>query len=202
NLLLINLRGTGNSTPVTCPGLEHAGPRQYGARFNRLVATCGARLNHTWHYRHGGWVHASDLFNTANSARDVAGVVRALRAGRVGLYGDSYGSWFGQVFAARYPELLRSVTLDSTYQVLGLDPWYTTTVVTARRAFDQACARSAPCAATAGPPPGEREEHGGKRHQGPGHGDRADAGQPGQQRGLRPGGVPGPGRLGPRAAPR
>ncbi len=150
NLLLINLRGTGNSTPVTCPGLEHAGPRQYGARFNRLVATCGARLNHTWHYRHGGWVHASDLFNTANSARDVAGVVRALRAGRVDLYGDSYGSWFGQVFAARYPELLRSVTLDSTYQVLGLDPWYTTTVVTARRAFDQACARSAPCAAAAG----------------------------------------------------
>jgi pimeloyl-ACP methyl ester carboxylesterase len=150
NLLLVNLRGTGNSTPVSCPGLEHAGPRQYGPRFNRLVAACGRRLNHTWHYRGGGWVHASDLFNTADSARDVAGLVRALRAGRVDLYGDSYGSWFAQVFASRYPRLLRSVTLDSTYQVLGLDPWYTTTVVTARRAFDEACARSAPCAAAAG----------------------------------------------------
>jgi pimeloyl-ACP methyl ester carboxylesterase len=147
NLLLIDLRGTGTSTPVNCPGLEHAGARQYGRHFDHLVAACGAQLNHTWHYRNGGWVHASDLFNTAYSARDVAAVLRALRLGRVDLYGDSYGSWFAQVFASRYPGQLRSVTLDSTYQVLGLDPWYTTTVRTARRAFAQACERSAACAA-------------------------------------------------------
>ena len=147
NLLLIDLRGTGTSTPVNCPGLEHAGAKQYGRRFNQLVAACGAQLNHTWHYRDGGWVHASDLFNTAYSARDVARVLGALRLGRVDLYGDSYGSWFAQVFASRYPRRLRSVTLDSTYQVLGLDPWYTTTVLTARRAFAQACERSAACAA-------------------------------------------------------
>ena len=60
NLLLVNLRGTGNSTPVDCPGLEHAGPRQYGRQFDGLVAACGAQLNHTWRYRGGGWVHASD----------------------------------------------------------------------------------------------------------------------------------------------
>jgi pimeloyl-ACP methyl ester carboxylesterase len=147
NLLLIDLRGTGTSTPVNCRGLERGGARQYGRRFNQLVAACGAQLNHTWRYRGGGWVHASDLFNSANSARDVARVLHALRLPRVDLYGDSYGSWFAQVFASRYPGLLRSVTLDSTYQVLGLDPWYTTTVVTARRAFAQACQRSAACAA-------------------------------------------------------
>ena len=146
NLLLIDLRGTGTSTPVKCPGLEHAGAKQYGRHFNHLVADCGALLNHTWHYRGGGWVHASDLFNTAYSARDVARVLSALRLGQVDLYGDSYGSWFAQVFASRYPGRLRSVTLDSTYQVLGLDPWYTTTVQTARRAFAQACQRSAACA--------------------------------------------------------
>jgi pimeloyl-ACP methyl ester carboxylesterase len=147
NLLLVDLRGTGTSTPVNCPGLEHAGAKQYGRHFDHLVAACGALLNHTWHYRNGGWVHASDLFSTAYSARDVARVLRALRLGRVDLYGDSYGSWFAQVFASRYPGRLRSVTLDSTYQVLGLDPWYTTTVLTARRAFAQACERSAACAA-------------------------------------------------------
>jgi pimeloyl-ACP methyl ester carboxylesterase len=147
NLLLVNLRGTGNSTPVNCPGLEHAGPRQSGSHFNALVAACGRRLNHTWRYRGGGWVHASDLFNTAYSARDVLRVVQALNVGRVDLYGDSYGSWFAQVFASHYPGQLRSVTLDSTYQVLDLDPWYTTTVVTARRAFAQACTLSVACAA-------------------------------------------------------
>lgn len=152
SLLLVNLRGTGNSTPVNCPGLEHYGrpQHQYGPAFNQLVAACGNQLNHTWRYRTGGWVHASDLFNTAYSARDVSGVLRALHLGRVDLYGDSYGSWFAQVFASRYPGQLRSVTLDSTYQVLALDPWYTTTVVTARQAFAQACARSAACAVAAG----------------------------------------------------
>jgi pimeloyl-ACP methyl ester carboxylesterase len=151
SLLLVDLRGTGTSAPVKCPGLEHYGrpQHQYGPAFNRLVADCGAQLNHTWRYRHGGWVHASGLFNTAYSARDVSRLLRALRLGRADLYGDSYGSWFSQVFASRYPGQLRSVTLDSTYQVLGLDPWYTTTVVTARRAFSQACARSAACAAAA-----------------------------------------------------
>jgi len=149
NLLLVNLRGTGNSTPVNCPGLEHFGRVQHqsGPAFNRQVAACGRQLNHTWRYRHGGWVHASDLFNTAYSARDTSRVLRALGLGRVDLYGDSYGSWFAQVFAARYPGQLRSVTLDSTYQVLDLDPWYTTTVITARHAFAQACSRSVACAA-------------------------------------------------------
>ena len=84
-------------------------------------------------------MHASDLFNTAYSARDVARVLRALRLGRVDLYGDSYGSWFAQVFASRYPGMLRSVTLDSTYQVLGLDPWYTTTVSPPGAPSPQAC---------------------------------------------------------------
>jgi pimeloyl-ACP methyl ester carboxylesterase len=151
NLLLVNLRGTGNSTLLNCPGLEHFSntQHQYGRAFNRLVAACGRQLNHTWRYRHGGWVHASDLFNTAYSARDVSGVLRALRLRRVDLYGDSYGSWFAQVFASRYPGELRSVTLDSTYQVLDLDPWYTTTVVTARRAFAQACELWPACAQAA-----------------------------------------------------
>ena len=152
NLLLINLRGTGDSTVVKCTGLEHFGrpQHQYGAEFDKLVAACGRQLDHTWRYRHGGWVHASDLFSTAYSARDVSRVLRALRLGRVDLYGDSYGSWFAQVFASAYPRRLRSVTLDSTYQVLGLDPWYTTTVSTARRAFAQACSRWPACARAAG----------------------------------------------------
>lgn len=150
NLLLIDLRGTGTSTPIRCRPLEQAGSHQSGARFNRLVGACGRQLNHQWRYRGGGWVHASGDFSTAYSARDAGRVLRALRLTGVDLYGDSYGSWFAQTFASRYPARLRSVTLDSTYQVLGLDPWYTTTVRTARRAFAAACQRWPACPA-AGP---------------------------------------------------
>jgi pimeloyl-ACP methyl ester carboxylesterase len=147
NLLLVNLRGTGNSTLVNCKGLQDFGQpqHQYGSAFNQQVAACGNQLDHTWKYANGRWVHAADLFNTAYSARDVSLVLNALRLGKIDLYGDSYGSWFSQVFASRYAKHLRSVTLDSTYQVLGLDPWYTTTVITARQAFEQACAESAAC---------------------------------------------------------
>jgi pimeloyl-ACP methyl ester carboxylesterase len=151
NLLLIDLRGTGTSTPIRCRALEQAGAHQSGDRFNQLVGACGRQLNHQWRYRAGGgWVHASDDFNTAYSARDADRVLQALRLSRVDLYGDSYGSWFAQAFAARYPARLRSVTLDSTYQVLGLDPWYTTTVITARRAFAAACRLWPACAAAPG----------------------------------------------------
>ena len=68
NLLLVNLRGTGNSTVINCPALEHAGSKQYGRRFNRLVAgvrtaaqphlalprrRLGARLRPVQHRLHG-----------------------------------------------------------------------------------------------------------------------------------------------------
>ncbi len=152
NLLLVNLRGTGNSTPVNCPEIERYKKiqQQDGPAFNALVGECGDSLNHKWKYSHGGWVHASDLFNTAYSARDVSKVLSATRVGRVDLYGDSYGSWFAQAMASRYPKQLRSVTLDSTYQVLGLDPWYTSTVQTARQAFEQVCDDWRPCDSAAG----------------------------------------------------
>ena len=94
-------------------------------------------------------VHGGDLYGTANAARDLADVLAALEAGPVDLYGDSYGSFFGQTFAARYPERLRSLTLDATWPVLGTDPFYVSTIETARIAFDLACRRSVACALAA-----------------------------------------------------
>jgi hypothetical protein len=41
NLLLVNLRGTGNSTLINCPGLEHAGSRQHGPRFTAWSPAAG-----------------------------------------------------------------------------------------------------------------------------------------------------------------
>ena len=90
-------------------------------------------------------MHASDLFTTANSTRDLARVLAALDLGRVDLYGDSYGTYFAQAFLARFPQLLHSVVLDSAYEARDLDPWYRTTVTTARRAFDTVCARAPGC---------------------------------------------------------
>jgi pimeloyl-ACP methyl ester carboxylesterase len=150
DMLTVDLRGTGCSTPLDCPALQdYSGPTGTTA-FQAVVGACGAALNRRWKASSGTYVHASDLFTSAPAADDLAAVVEALDLGAVNLYGDSYGSWFAQVFAARFPDLVRSLTLDSTYQVLGLDPWYRTSIEAMPLDFDLACSQSPQCAATGG----------------------------------------------------
>ncbi len=149
NLLLVDNRGTGLSTLIRCPSLEHFPGVEPTPAFLLAVQRCGDMLDHHWRRANGAFVHAADLFNTANSARDLAGVLRTLETGPVDLYGDSYGTWFSQTFASRYPSLLHSVTLDASYQVLGLSPWYTTAATVAHGAFDTVCRLSLACSTAA-----------------------------------------------------
>jgi pimeloyl-ACP methyl ester carboxylesterase len=149
NMLAVDNRGTGRSTPLNCPALQSfKGPSGTEA-FQTTAASCAAALNHRWKYAHGGWVQASDLFSSAPAAEDMAAVIKALGLSKVDLYGDSYGSFFAQVFASRYPQLVRSVILDSTYETSGLDPWYRSTVQSMPTAFDAACSRWPACALAA-----------------------------------------------------
>ncbi|HEY2879816.1 MAG TPA: hypothetical protein VGJ24_14665, partial [Nocardioides sp.] len=76
DLLLVDARGTGRSTPLRCPRLQ--GLPSPSPRFQSALTACGRRLNHTWRRANGHWAHASDLFTTANTARDVHQVLGAL----------------------------------------------------------------------------------------------------------------------------
>ncbi|SEK50789.1 alpha/beta hydrolase [Streptacidiphilus jiangxiensis] len=149
NLLVLDLRGTGRSGAITCQALQDAQGSTDTDAFRQAVGACGDQLDHTWKHADGSWVHAADLFGTAQAARDLADVLAQLALPKVDLYGDSYGTWFAQSYASRYPRTLNSVTLDASYEVLGLDPWYRSSLATARTAFGLACARSSACAAGA-----------------------------------------------------
>jgi pimeloyl-ACP methyl ester carboxylesterase len=144
DLLLVDARGTGRSTPLECPGLQRL--PSPSPHFQSALTACGRRLNHTWRRSDGRWVHASDLFTTANTARDVARVLDALDLAQVDLYGDSYGTFFAQSFLAHFPDRLRSVVLDSAYEARDLDPLYLSTPEAARRAFNAVCRRALGCA--------------------------------------------------------
>jgi pimeloyl-ACP methyl ester carboxylesterase len=149
NMLAVDNRGTGESAPLHCAALQDfSGPTGTEA-FQQAAAGCAAALNNRWKGPHHSWVHASDLFTSAPAAEDLASVIKALGLGRVDLYGDSYGSFFAQVFASRFPSLVRSVILDSTYETVGLDPWYRSTIDSMPAAFNAACSRSAACASAA-----------------------------------------------------
>ena len=149
DLLLVDNRGTGASGLINCRPLQRWHLALGEEEYDRRLAACGDQLNSARRLPGGGFVHGSDLYGTANAARDLADVLSALETGPVDLYGDSYGSWLGQTFAARYPRLLRSLTLDATWPVLGTDPFYVSTIETARTAFDLACRRSVACALAA-----------------------------------------------------
>ncbi|HEY1654120.1 MAG TPA: alpha/beta fold hydrolase [Candidatus Tumulicola sp.] len=133
DLLLMDDRGTGRSEAIDCPDLQ-TGPMTLPA-----IARCGAQLG-----------ARSDLFGTDAAADDLDALLSALRIGAADFYGDSYGTFFVQVFAARHPARVRSVTLDGAYPAVGGDPWYPSTAPMLRSAFDRACRRAPVCAALGG----------------------------------------------------
>ena len=129
NMLLVDQRGTGLSEPINCPLLQDS-----DLPYADAAAVCGAQLG-----------DRADDYTTALSADDLAAVIRALRLAPVDLYGDSYGTFFAQVFTGRHPQLVRSVVLDSAYPSYGESGWYPTQGPAMRRSFQVVCARSPAC---------------------------------------------------------
>jgi pimeloyl-ACP methyl ester carboxylesterase len=87
------------------------------------------------------------LYSTAYAADDLAAILNALNIERIDLYGDSYGTYFEQVYALRHPNTLRSIVLDGAYPLNGPDyPWYPSYAPAMRDKFNIACRRFEPCA--------------------------------------------------------
>jgi pimeloyl-ACP methyl ester carboxylesterase len=105
DLLLADARGTGLSGPLDCKAL-----RSSVTRYIRCAGRCARQLG-----------PRVDHYNTRESANDLADVLDALKIAKVDLYGDSYGSYFGQAFAVSHPGRLRSLVLDGTYPLPGTD---------------------------------------------------------------------------------
>ena len=65
-------------------------------RTPRDIGDCGKHLG-----------DASDLYGSRLAAQDMAAVLHSLGVGQIDYYGDSYGTFFGQVFSALYPDRIR-----------------------------------------------------------------------------------------------
>ncbi len=130
DVVLMDNRGTGKSGAIDCPLLQTAEKWTI-----ELVAACGESLG-----------SRAALYSTAYAADDLAAVLSALGLRKIDLYGDSYGTYFEQVFAVRHPEALRAIVLDGAYPLDGPDyPWYPTYAPAMRAKFDIACRRSEAC---------------------------------------------------------
>ena len=129
-LLLVDLRGTGRSDPIDCPELQ-----SYRGAWKRLVALCGRQLG-----------PLSERYGSAFAAADLVEVLDALGIDRIDIYGDSYGTFFAQTLAVRYPERTRTVTLDGAYPIDAEDAWWRDTNRAIAAAFRVTCARDRVCA--------------------------------------------------------
>jgi pimeloyl-ACP methyl ester carboxylesterase len=131
DILLMDNRGTGQSGAVDCRELQSAD--KWNVQMN---GACGRSLG-----------ESAPLYSTAYAADDLAAILEALKVSRIDLYGDSYGTFFEQVFAVRHPNMLRSIVLDGAYPLNGPDyAWYPSYAPAMRHKFNIACRLSGPCA--------------------------------------------------------
>jgi pimeloyl-ACP methyl ester carboxylesterase len=135
DVLIMDNRGTGRSGAVDCPGLQTA-----PTPTEQLVADCGALLG-----------ARAPLYSTTLATDDLSALLDSLAMGPVDLYGDSYGTFFAQVFALRHPRQLRSLVLDGAYPLGDANyAWYPAYAPSMRDKFNRACARSSACRALPG----------------------------------------------------
>jgi pimeloyl-ACP methyl ester carboxylesterase len=140
DVLIMDNRGTGRSDAVDCAQLEEA-----LTLTEQNIGACGRSLG-----------TRVALYSTALAADDLDAVLEGLGIARVGLYGDSYGTYFAQVFTLRHPQRLRALVLDGAYPLDGPDyAWYPHYAPAMREKFNRACERSPECSEL----PGSSLEH-------------------------------------------
>ena len=135
DVVLMDNRGSGHSAAIRCAAIDDATDLTSDS-----IARCGAELG-----------ERAALYGTADAADDLEAILAALGSGAVDLYGDSYGTFFAQVFARRHPARLRSLVLDGAYPLDGPDiAWLPDYAPAMRAKFDLACERDPRCAALPG----------------------------------------------------
>ncbi len=130
DVLLMDYRGTGRSAAIDCRALQHA-PELTRAD----IGACGRSLG-----------RRAPFYSTKLAADDLAAVLGSLGIDRIGLYGESYGSYFAQVFARRHAPMVRALVLDGAYPLDGPDyAWYPNYAPAMRDKFNIACQRASAC---------------------------------------------------------
>ena len=100
DIVFIDQRGTGLSGKLDCedkPEHETMSDTELEAEITRCIAASRTPFA---------------AYTTANAARDIEEVRRALGYGKVNVWGGSYGTRLGQAYARAYPASVRAMILD------------------------------------------------------------------------------------------
>jgi pimeloyl-ACP methyl ester carboxylesterase len=113
DIVVMDLRGSGNSGLLRCPALERASEALRASRRADAAARCAASLGP----RRG-------LYTARESAEDIEAVRQALGVERIALLGGSYGADVAFHYAQAHPDRVDRLVLDSISAPAGFDGAY------------------------------------------------------------------------------
>ncbi|WP_449061832.1 alpha/beta fold hydrolase [Planomonospora algeriensis] len=106
DLLVVDPRGTGRSTPLACGVSVEDAMTKPRAEVMRMVGRCGERLGP----RAAGYTSAA-------TADDFDAVRAKLGISKLVLFGQSYGTYLMPIYAQRHPERVQSIVLSGAYPI-------------------------------------------------------------------------------------
>lgn len=139
DLVFIDQRGTGLSSPLNCPSDDDLQQLvSDDARITRETAECLDALTVDPAY-----------FTSYQAVHDVELVRQALGYGKVNLLGVSYGTRMAQLYLKAYPEAVRSVVLDGVVPLdVVLGPEFSKNLHVSLELLLRECGKSKTCAET------------------------------------------------------
>jgi pimeloyl-ACP methyl ester carboxylesterase len=137
DLIVFDQRGTGRSGLLRCPSVERV---TVGNPRGEAVRECAGRLG-----------AGRAFYTTADSVEDIEAVRTAVGVDRVTLYGTSYGTKVALAYAARHPQHVERLLLDSVLPLEGPDAFSRDILTAVPRVLRSLCGRRACTGITSDP---------------------------------------------------
>src|SRR6266508_4078666 len=133
DMLIVDVRGTGRSSRLSCPAVDSAQWRPDGQEQVDLVARCAREIG-----------ERRNDYTTVASVLDVEAIRRALHLPKPSLLGVSYGTWVVQTYAVLFPDLVQGAVIDAIMP-FHLDPWGRSFTDAMQRVLRLRCERTGLC---------------------------------------------------------
>src|SRR4029077_19679333 len=140
DLVMFDQRGTGESGPLSCPALNSRAGAVGISTVGKLFERCALQLGPT-----------RGQYTTQTSVEDIEAIRQALGYEKLVLYGVSYGTKVALEYAARYPQNVSELVLDSVEPTDGPDPFSLDTLAAMNPVLAELCSEAACRGITATP---------------------------------------------------
>ena len=140
DLLVFDQRGTGESSPLSCPALSSQSEVEHAHSIGELVGRCAQQLG-----------PARGDYTSQETVADIEALRQAGGYEKLVLYGTSYGTKVALEYAERYPQHVEALVLDSVVPSSGPEPFAVGTFQAIGGALGELCSNHGCAGITSNP---------------------------------------------------